>query len=162
MSPQLAEFLVRLHGKRWRERYGTEFTALLVELPATPRTIADALWSALTSRGAEIAIVFGALIACLAIGYVNLNANEIQPPLLLIFVANAVFIVLRPRLAWFWMALFGLTVVASYVIVAPFGIAGVDPPKHTYEALIALVPSVVEGLLVLGARAAIIGLRRSG
>jgi hypothetical protein len=59
------------------------------------------------------------------------------------------------------MSLFGLTIVASYVILAPFGIGGVDPPKHTYEALIALVPSVVEGLLVLGARAAIIGLRRS-
>lgn len=158
----MTDFLVRLHAKKWRERYAAEFAALLHDLPATPRPVADALWSALRSRGAEMAIAAGALAACAAIGYVNLNANEIQPPLLLIFVANAVFIALRPRLAWFWMALFGLSVVASYVIVAPLGITGVDPPKHVYEALIALVPSVVEGLLVLGARAAIVGLRRSG
>jgi hypothetical protein len=161
MNPQLTAFLVRMHGKKWRERYGAEFAALLHDLPPTPRAVADAFWSAAASHAAGIAIVTGALVACLAIGYVNLNANEIQPPLLLIFAANAVFIVMRPRLAWLWMALFGLSVVASYVIVAPFGIAGIDPPKHTYEALIALVPSVVEGLLVLGARAAIIGLRRS-
>ncbi|HZX67908.1 MAG TPA: hypothetical protein VFE70_03435, partial [Candidatus Elarobacter sp.] len=89
MNPQLTGFLARLHGKRWRERYGAEFAALLGDVPATPRTVADALWSALISRGTEIAIVAGALTACLAIGYVNLSAGEIQPPLLLIFVANA-------------------------------------------------------------------------
>lgn len=162
MSPRQAAFLVRLHGPRWRERYGVEFEALLRDLPATPRTVADTVASALLSRRADVAIAGGALAACAAIGYVNLHADEVQPPLLVIFVANAVFIGLRPRLAWLWPALFGLSVVGSYLAAAPFGVPGADPPHHTYEALIALVPSFVEGLVVFGARAAIVGSRRPG
>jgi hypothetical protein len=162
MSPRLADLLVRLHARRWRERYGAEFRALLHEVPATPRVVIDALWSAIASRGAPLALAAGAVASCVAIGYVNLGANEILPVLLLIFVANAVFIALRPRLVWLWVLLFGLSVEASYLIAEPLRIAAVDPPRHDYEALIAVVPSVVQGLLVLGLRGAVVALRRLG
>jgi hypothetical protein len=160
MKPRLADLLVRLHGRRWRERYGAEFRALLEEIPATPRSVGDALLSAIASRGRPLALAAGAVSSCIAIGYVNLGANEILPVLLLIFVANSIFIVLRPQLVWLWVLLFGFSVEASYLVAEPMRIVAVDPPKHDYEALIAIVPSVVQGLLVLGLRSAVIALRR--
>jgi hypothetical protein len=162
MSPRLCDLLVRLHARWWRARYGAEFGALLREVPATPRTVLDALWGAVVSRGSQLALAAGALVACVAIGYVNLGANEILPVLLLIFVANSIFIALQPRLVWLWVLLFGLSVEASYLIAEPLRIAAVDPPRHDYEALIAVVPSVVQGLLVLGLRGAVVALRRLG
>jgi hypothetical protein len=160
MSPRLADLLVRLHGSRWQERYGAEFRALLDDVPATPRVVFDAFRSAVISRAAPLALAAGALLSCAAIGYVNLGTSEILPVLLLIFVANATFIALRPRLAWLWVSLFGLSVEASYLIAGPLRIAAADPPRHTYEALIAVVPSVVQGLVVLGVRGGFVALRR--
>jgi len=159
MNPRLADLLVRLHGRRWRERYGAEFRALLDEVPGTPRVVIDAVWGALASRDTRLALVVGAVASFVAIGYVNLGTNEVQPALLLMFAANAIFIALRPRLFWLWVILFGLSVEASYLLAVPLRIAAVEPPTHYYQALIAVVPSVVQGLIVLGLRRAVIALR---
>ena len=39
-------WLLRLYPKAWRERYGEEYLALLEQLPASPRVLADALFGA--------------------------------------------------------------------------------------------------------------------
>jgi hypothetical protein len=39
-------WLVGLYPRAWRERYGEEFLALLDQLPASPRVVADALFGA--------------------------------------------------------------------------------------------------------------------
>jgi hypothetical protein len=160
MNSRLADLLVRLHGRQWRERYGAEFRALLEEVPGTPRVVIDALWSAIASRATPLALVVGAVASCVAIGYVNLGTNEVQPALLVMFAANAIFIALQPRLFWLWVLLFGLSIEASYLLAVPLRIVAVEPPTHYYQALIAVVPSVVEGLLVLGLRSAVIVLSR--
>ena len=46
MNPRLAHLLVRLYPRRWRERYGAEFEALLQTGPGDLRTSANVVWSA--------------------------------------------------------------------------------------------------------------------
>ena len=50
MSTALARLLVRLHGRAWRDRFGAECRELLVELPPSPRVLADMALSVAVSR----------------------------------------------------------------------------------------------------------------
>jgi len=50
MNPRLAHLLVRLYPRAWRERYGTEFAALLETGGSGVRTAANVIWSALSER----------------------------------------------------------------------------------------------------------------
>jgi hypothetical protein len=58
MNPKLVRLLVRLYPRAWRERYGTEFTALLetahdgtrTSALTLVRTAANVIWSALGER----------------------------------------------------------------------------------------------------------------
>jgi hypothetical protein len=50
MNPRLAHLLVRLYPRAWRERYGTEFAALLETEGGGVRTAANVTWSALSER----------------------------------------------------------------------------------------------------------------
>ena len=54
MNPALAHLLVRLYPRRWRERYGSEFEALLLDgeggLRTGLRTGANVVWSAVCER----------------------------------------------------------------------------------------------------------------
>jgi hypothetical protein len=71
MTPRLARLLMRAYPPAWRRRYGSEYAALLEEVPPTPSTIADALregvalsakavsGSLLTSGGPVVTIDFG-------------------------------------------------------------------------------------------------------
>ena len=43
-------WLVRLYPSSWRERYGEEFSALLDDVPAAPRTVMDIVRGALDAR----------------------------------------------------------------------------------------------------------------
>jgi hypothetical protein len=45
--------LVRLFPARWRERYGSEFSALLEDLPASPQLVIDVFFSAIAARLAQ-------------------------------------------------------------------------------------------------------------
>jgi hypothetical protein len=47
MHPRLARLLTRLYPRRWRERYGKEFEALLEMGSGDVRTLANSIWSAL-------------------------------------------------------------------------------------------------------------------
>jgi hypothetical protein len=50
MRPRPARFLVRLHPRAWRDRYGAEFLALLESSPEDLPTFTDTLRSALVER----------------------------------------------------------------------------------------------------------------
>lgn len=70
MNARLAHLLVRLYPRPWRERYGTEFQALLEDGPGGLRTLVNAIWSALgehtlPARGREMdrpLLSFGAIL----------------------------------------------------------------------------------------------------
>jgi uncharacterized membrane protein YfcA len=70
MNALLAATLTNAHSLAWRRRYGTEFRALLEELPATPAVVASASGSALSSRAPALAMIgaFALAIAVLAFG----------------------------------------------------------------------------------------------
>ncbi len=67
MNARLAELLTAAHGPAWRRRYGSEFQALLLELPAHPRVVVDALGSAAGTRTGEFAFAGGVAIALLLV-----------------------------------------------------------------------------------------------
>lgn len=46
--------LVGLYPARWRERYGTEFSALLEELPASPSVVLDVVVAAVGARASYL------------------------------------------------------------------------------------------------------------
>jgi hypothetical protein len=50
MNPVLAKLLMRLYPRAWRDRYGTEFEALLTAGPGDLRTLANVVWAALSER----------------------------------------------------------------------------------------------------------------
>ena len=70
MNSRLAHLLMRLYPRRWRERYGEEFEALLESGRGDLRTWADVIWSALCehvfpTRGGNMdqpANSFGAMV----------------------------------------------------------------------------------------------------
>jgi hypothetical protein len=71
MRPRLARLLIRAYPPAWRRRYGTEYVALLEDVPPTPSTITDAVGagialrarsatkSLMTSGGPAVTIDFG-------------------------------------------------------------------------------------------------------
>jgi len=50
MNPRLARLLVRLYPRAWRERYGSEFSALLEAGGGGVRAAANVVWSAMYER----------------------------------------------------------------------------------------------------------------
>jgi hypothetical protein len=79
VNARIAALLTALHGPAWRRRYGTEFHALLEELPATPDVVVSAAGSAFTSRAPALAAI-GALAlaaAVLALGPVASDREAI-------------------------------------------------------------------------------------
>lgn len=50
MKPSFACILVRLYPRRWRQRYGEEFTAVLEDQPMKLRAVLDVLRGALAQR----------------------------------------------------------------------------------------------------------------
>jgi hypothetical protein len=70
VNARLAALLTALHAPGWRRRYGTEFHALLEELPATPDVVASATGSAFSSRAPGLATIgaFALAAAVLALG----------------------------------------------------------------------------------------------
>jgi len=66
MNARLAALLTGAHAPAWRRRYGTEFCALLEELPATPAIVASATTSALSSQAPGL-VTIGAFVLAAAV-----------------------------------------------------------------------------------------------
>jgi hypothetical protein len=69
MSPSLARLLVRLHAPAWRQRYGEEFEALLIDTPLTVANLLNAGDSVADSRKLAIVIPFLAIAAVVAAAF---------------------------------------------------------------------------------------------
>lgn len=59
MRAPLARTLASLHAPEWRARYGSEFEALLVDLPASPFNLADVAASIVASRRRSLIFAAG-------------------------------------------------------------------------------------------------------
>lgn len=54
-----------MHAPEWRARYGSEFEALLIDLPASPANLADVAGSILVSRRSSLVIGLSLVAALL-------------------------------------------------------------------------------------------------
>lgn len=59
-----------MHSPQWRSRYGAEFEALLVDLPASPANLADVAGSIVASRRGSLAFALGILLVALTMAIV--------------------------------------------------------------------------------------------
>ncbi|HEY2474436.1 MAG TPA: hypothetical protein VGI19_06500 [Candidatus Cybelea sp.] len=66
MEARVARFLAHMHAPEFQARYGAEFEALLVDLPASPAVIADVAGSVFASRRGPIVLGLGVLAVLLA------------------------------------------------------------------------------------------------
>jgi spore maturation protein SpmA len=65
MRAELARRLASLHAPEWRARYGSEFEALLMDLPPSPFNLADVAASIVASRRRSVVLAFGLVAALL-------------------------------------------------------------------------------------------------
>jgi hypothetical protein len=70
MRARIARALASMHSPQWRSRYGAEFEALLVDLPATPANLADVVRSIVASRRTPLAFMLGMLLVTLTMAVV--------------------------------------------------------------------------------------------
>jgi hypothetical protein len=84
------------------------------------------------------------VIFSLAIGYVNIHANEVQAPVLTILVLTFLLGCLDPRRAWLWAICLGGAVPLSYALAPIFGYLVPYPPDpNIFASFIALIPAFI-------------------
>jgi hypothetical protein len=67
VNARLARLLTAAHAPHWRRRYGSEFRALLEDLPACPGVLVSALTSALGTHARSLAVLGGAALAAILV-----------------------------------------------------------------------------------------------
>jgi hypothetical protein len=77
MEARVARVLSSMHSADWKSRYGDEFEALLVDLPASPAVIADVAGSIVASRRVP-AMVAAGLFTLLVAMFWGQPRREIQ------------------------------------------------------------------------------------
>jgi hypothetical protein len=154
-------FLPRLYPRRWRERYGDEFSALLSASPRGWRTAADVALGALDAHRREGGlrmrrIVPGLLLLLVdvVIGWLNYHASDdVQPVAAALIVAGFGFTLWRPRLAWLFIPALWVAVPASSVVgYATNYHPGLPKAAPLYETVVALIPTALGAAAGLGAR----------
>jgi hypothetical protein len=138
--------LLRLYPRRWRDRYGEEFAALLAESRPGPRLLADVLRGALDAHVREGGmktkrwVPWAVLLACEgAIGWVNLRAtDDVQPVAGALMLAGFGFGLYRPWRAWLFAVLLfvAIPISGAYADAINFH-PGVVNPAPLYESLVA-------------------------
>jgi hypothetical protein len=144
--------LLRLYPRRWRERYGEEFAALLAESPPGLGLIIDVLGGAIDARAREGGMTvkrwvpWAALLACdLVIGWMNLRAtDDVQPVAAALMLAGFGFGLYRPWRAWLFAILLfvAIPISGAYADAINFH-PGLTRPAPLYESLVALVPTLI-------------------
>lgn len=70
MNRRLAGVLTTIQPRSWRDRYGEEFVALLLEMPASPLVVADTLKHAIVLRRRLLLTTVAASALVIGIGLV--------------------------------------------------------------------------------------------
>jgi hypothetical protein len=85
-----------------------------------------------------------ALLLGLAVGYVNLHNNEVQPPLTLMLVSTISLGIAQPKRAWLWAILVGMWIPLAPVLARLVGNINepiTDPVRTGLSLLPVLIPS---------------------
>jgi len=146
--------LLRLYPRRWRERYGAEFEALLEDSRHGAGQVIDVVRGALDARAREARggvtrmkrfVPWTILVACdLLIGWMNFHAtDDVQAVAAALLGAGFGFGLYRPRRAWLFAVLLFLAIPLSGAYAEALGYhPGVTKPEPLYQTVIALLPSL--------------------
>jgi hypothetical protein len=133
--------LLRLYPRRWRERFGDEFDALLADSRSGPRLLLDVARAALDERIREGDIGMKRLLPWALAGFG--------------------FGYYRPRRAWLFAGLLWLAIPLSGIYADALNYhPGQVKPAPIYTTLIALIPVLLGAYVGAGARWLLPPLRR--
>jgi hypothetical protein len=141
--------LLRLYPRRWRERYGDEFDALLADSRGGPLLLFDVARGAVDERVRKgdlemKRLLPWALLAAseVAIGWLNFHASDdVQPVAAALILAGFGFGFYRPRQAWLFAGLLWLAIPISGIYADALNFhPGQLKPAPLYTTLIALIP----------------------
>ena len=97
------------------------------------------------------------LAGCLFVvtGYINLTATEVLPPMLCLLIGAGLLGILRPKAAWRWGLLMGLSVPLSYFFVLAVNIRVAEIPRFPITLAVLVIPATVAAYLGVLVRAAL-------
>jgi hypothetical protein len=153
--------LLRLYPRRWRERYGGEFEALLEASDRRPGTVLDVARGALAarledwSRHGPRLLPWLLLVLCGAvIGWLNFHASDdVQPVAAALLLSGGAFGLHRPGRAWLFAALLFLAVPLSGAWADAVSYhPGPLRPHPLYESAVALIPALLGAYTGAGIR----------
>ena len=153
--------LLLLYPRRWRERYGDEFDALLADSRGGPRLLLDVARGALDERVRKGDLAMKRLLpwALLAasevvIGWLNFHASDdVQPVAAALLLAGLGFGYYKPRLAWLFAGLLWLAIPISGIYAGAVNYhPGQVKPAPIYTTLIALIPALLGAYTGAGVR----------
>jgi hypothetical protein len=99
--------------------------------------------------------VFAALALAATIGYLDLNASEVQGSVLLVLLCSGAFSFAQPKRWWAWFLLFGAAVPIAHVLQQVLGISPKYPVHpNIWATYIAFVPAAIGVAGGAGARLA--------
>ncbi len=120
----------------WLHTCGDTASSLAVEHLESIRTEKN------MTRRALVALI-AVLIFSVITGYINLNNNEVQPPLLCLLVFSFIAGLLQPKGAWRWALIIGLSIPTSYFIGFAIRYQVVDPPRYPITLVVLVIPALV-------------------
>jgi hypothetical protein len=153
--------LLHLYPRRWRERYGEEFDALLADSPGGPRLLLDVARGAFDERLRKgdldmKRLLPWALLAAseVVIGWMNFHASDdVQPVAAALLLAGFGFGYYKPRQAWLFAGLVWLAIPISGICADAVNYhPGQLKPAPIYTSLIALIPALLGAYIGAGAR----------
>jgi hypothetical protein len=152
--------LLLLYPRRWRERYGDEFDALLADSRGGPRLLLDVARTAFDERVREGGIGMKRLLPWvllagseIVIGWMNFHASEdVQPVAAALILAGFGFGFYRPRQAWLFAALLWLVIPVSGIYADAMNYhPGQVKPEPIFTTVIALIPTLIGAYVGAGA-----------
>ncbi|HZY44594.1 MAG TPA: hypothetical protein VFF70_07585 [Anaerolineae bacterium] len=92
----------------------------------------------------DVVIIVNAIVVAVIIGWIDFHATEPQPAAFLLIIFGAIFGFLRPRSAWRWAIILGLSLFVTELIFPLFGLQPIDPPQpNVFATLFALIPAFI-------------------
>ncbi len=96
------------------------------------------------SRAVDVLCIGLAFVGGLFAGWIDFNATEVQPTVLLLVVLGAAFGFVRPRRAWRWAIILGVCIPLGSLIFSALGYKPAELPQPgVYASLIALIPAFI-------------------
>jgi len=83
------------------------------------------------------------LLAAVFTGLINLNSDEVLPPMVCLLTFSFVAGLLQPKGAWRWAVVIGLSICLSYFIGFAIRYRVIDPPHQPITLVVLVIPALI-------------------